>query len=92
MGSDNDYGVASWNGFAKFSFLNQSDPNSGVGVTSLNELARLYVRNSTTGYLAQWALGWGTEVEGWWQSKLTSHFKNQREETAFTLMLLHTQP
>ncbi|GIZ43099.1 hypothetical protein CKM354_000633900 [Cercospora kikuchii] len=72
MGSDNDYAVASWNGFAKYSFLNQSDPNSGVGATSLNELARLYVRNSTTGYLAQWALGWGTEVEGWWQTGSSS--------------------
>ncbi|KAF2207669.1 hypothetical protein CERZMDRAFT_88334 [Cercospora zeae-maydis SCOH1-5] len=65
MGSDVAYAVSSWNGIAKPTFLEKSDPNSGVGATSLKYLARLYVRNITTGYLARWTLRWGTVIETW---------------------------
>lgn len=68
-GSDRVYATDSWNGISKPTFLLQSDSKSGVGATSHNKLARLYVRNSTTGRLAQWALSWGDDRFGWIQSK-----------------------
>ncbi|KAM3419539.1 hypothetical protein BST61_g2880 [Cercospora zeina] len=80
MGSDEAYAVGSWHGDAKNSFLEESGPNSGVGATSLNYLARLYVRNITTGHLAQWTLRWGEVVTTWLQSKLNSLLEYRRLE------------